>query len=579
MASNGRIAHDLDEIADLLELEGANPFRVRAYRNAARTVRDHPQPLRDMARQGEDLRALKGIGNDIAAQIAAKLEGGEMDALLELRERVPTGLLEVTRVQGVGPKRARRLHAELGVDGLDALERAARDGRIAALSGFGPTSQAKILDGVASARQAATRRRRAVAARALAPLLAWLHDAPATERVEVGGSFRRGRDTVRDLDLLAVSDAPEAVMAHVRDYEEVETVLAAGPDKTRLVLVGGLQVDLRVVPEASFGAAWIYFTGSKAHNVRLRGRAGEMGASLNEYGLHASDGEAPAADARDEAAVYAALGLAWVPPELREDRGEIEAAAEGTLPELIEVGDLRSDLHLHTDWSDGRDALGTMLQAAGDRGLRAVAVTDHSPALAMTGGLDRAKLERQWQALDELEPVASGLEVLRGMEVDVLADGSLDMDDDMLDRMDVVIASVHGRLDLPEAEQTRRVLRALAHPAVNVLGHPTGRMLGRREGMALDLDAVTRAAQRYGVALEINANPARLDLDDVWARRARQVGAWIAVNTDAHAAADLDLAEHGVLQARRAWLRAEDVINTWPLPRLRRFLAKQDVRD
>ncbi|MDZ7708432.1 MAG: DNA polymerase/3'-5' exonuclease PolX [Trueperaceae bacterium] len=573
MASNARIAADLDEIADLLELQDANPFRVRAYRNAARTVRDADGPVRTRVEAGEDLRELPGIGKDIAAQIVRKVRGAEMDALAELRAAVPRGLLDVVRVPGVGPKKARALWSELGVESLDALEAAAKEGRIEALKGFGAKTQERIVQGVASVRRFAERRRRADAEAALVPLLAWLREDDAVQRLEVAGSFRRGRDTVGDVDLLVVTDDPTAVMARFRDYEETETVLGSGEDKTSLVLADGLQVDLRAVSAAAFGAALLYFTGSKAHNVRLRRRANERDATLNEYGLWTADGGERIAGA-DEEEVYEALGLPWIPPELREDRGEIEAAEERRLPRLIRADDVVADLHTHSDWSDGSATLREMQEAAAARGLAVLAVTDHSPALKMTGGLDRDKLLRQWEALDELDGAVPGLTVLRGMEVDILADGTLDMDDDLLARMDVVVVSVHGRFELDEARQTERVVTALAHPSVNVLGHPTGRLLGQRDGFAIDLDAVIAAAREHDVALEINAHPARLDLDDRWARVAAKAGVPIAINTDAHAPAELGLLPHGVLQARRAWLEPRQVINTWPLPRLRRFLSK-----
>jgi len=574
MASNARIAADLDEIADLLELQDANPFRVRAYRNAARTVRDADAPIRARVEANEDLRELPGIGKDIAAQIVRKVEGHEMEALVELRGKVPRGLLDVVRVPGVGPKKARALWSELGVASLDALDAAAREGRIADLKGFGAKTQERIVQGVASVRRFAERRRRADAEAALTPLLAWLREDAAVARLEVAGSVRRGRDTVGDVDLLVVSDDPTRVMARFRDYEEVETVLGTGESKTSLALADGLQVDLRAVDAAAFGAALLYFTGSKAHNVRLRLRAQERDATLNEYGLWSEDGIERIAGASEEE-VYEALDLPWIPPELREDRGELEAAEERRLPLLIGVDDIVADLHTHSEWSDGSGTLREMQEAAVARGLEVLAVTDHSPALKMTGGLDRDKLLRQWEALDRLEGVVSGLTVLRGMEVDILADGMLDMDDDLLERMDVVVVSVHGRFELDEARQTERVVAALAHPSVNVLGHPTGRLLGQRDGFAIDLDAVIAAALEHDVALEINAHPARLDLDDRWARVAAKAGVPISINTDAHAPSELGLLAHGVLQARRAWLEPRHVVNTWPLSRLRRFLKKQ----
>ena len=593
--TNAAVAVRLERLADLLEIDGANPFRVRAYRQAADTVAAHPESLADLVARGTDLTQLRGIGKDLAAAITALFESGQIPALVEVSERVPVGLLDVVRVPGVGPKRAAALWRELGVTSLDDLERAAREGRVAELAGLGAKTQAKVLAGVAQVRRQAGRMRLGDAEAAVEPLLAAVRAAPGVARVEMAGSLRRGRATVGDVDLLAVADDPAGAMAALREHHDVAEVLGSGETKTSVRLDGDLQVDLRVVAEASFGAAWQYFTGSKAHNVALRQRAIERGLRLSEYGLfrddRAAEGGTPGDDpergeriaGRDEAKVYRALGLAWVPPELREDRGELAAAAEDRLPRLLEHGDVRGDLHLHTSWSDGTASIREMRAACAARGYAYLAVTDHSQALRMTGGLDAAKLARQWQELDEIEAEA-GVDaedhdarptILRGLEVDILRDGTLDLDDDWLARLDVVVVSVHGHLDLPLRQQTDRVLRALQHPLVNVLAHPTGRLLGGREGIALDLDAVFEAAAANGVALECNASPYRLDLGDVELMRAVAAGCRVAVNSDAHTPTGLDAMRYGVTTARRAWLGPEQVVNAWPLERLRAFLAKR----
>jgi len=586
--TNAAVATRLERLADLLEIDGANPFRVRAYRQAAETVAAHPESLADLVARGTDLTQLKGIGKDLAAAMTALFESGQLPALVEVSERVPVGLLDVVRVPGVGPKRAAALWRELGVTSLDDLDRAAREGRVAELAGFGAKTQAKLLAGVAQVRRQAGRMRLGDAEAAVEPLLAALRAAPGVARAEVAGSLRRGRATVGDVDLLAVADDPAGAMAAVREHHDVAEVLGSGETKTSVRLDGDLQVDLRVVAEASFGAAWQYFTGSKAHNVALRQRAIERGLRLSEYGLFRDDG-APGDDpergeriaGRDEAEVYRALGLVWVPPELREDRGEVAAAAEDRLPRLLEHGDVRGDLHLHTGWSDGTASIREMRAACAARGYAYLAVTDHSQALRMTGGLDAAKLARQWQELDEIEAEdrADGARptILRGLEVDILRNGTLDLDDDWLARLDVVVVSVHGHLDLPQRQQTDRVVRALEHPLVNVLAHPTGRLLGAREGIALDLDAVFEAAAANGVALECNASPYRLDLGDVELMRAVAAGCRVAVNSDAHTPAGLDAMRYGVTTARRAWLGPEQVVNAWPLERLRDFLAKRQT--
>jgi len=591
--ANAAVAARLARLADLLEIEGANVFRVRAYRAAAETIDAHPEPIADLLARGGDLTELKGVGKDLAAAIAALFDQGEIPALREVTERVPVGLLDVVRVPGVGPKRAATLWRELGVTSLDDLDRAARAGRVAALGGFGEKTQAKVLAGVAQVRRQGGRMRLGDAEAAIATLLDALRRAEGVERVEVAGSLRRGRATVGDVDLLAVTAAPAGAMAALREHPDVAEVLGSGDTKTSVRLEGDLQVDLRVVPSASFGAAWQYFTGSKTHNVALRQRAVDRGLRLSEYGLfRGGEGDHPERGERlagaDEVGVYRALGLAWVPPELREDRGELAAAAEGRLPRLLELGDLRGDLHMHSTWSDGSADVRAMRAACAERGYAYMAITDHSQALRMTGGLDAAKLARQWAEFDEIlaedDERAAGERggagkplpvLLRGLEVDILKDGRLDLGDEALARLDLVIVSVHSHLDLPQAQQTERVVRALQHPEVNVLAHPTGRLLGGREGMDLDLDAVFQAAAAHGVALECNASPYRLDLGDVELMRAVAAGCNVAINTDAHAVAGLDDMRYGVATARRAWLGREQVVNAGSLQGVRAFLAKR----
>jgi DNA polymerase (family X) len=576
--SNHEIAARLERVADLLDIDGANVFRVRAYRNAAQLIDAHPEAFADLLTQGTDLTTIKGIGKDLAAGIAALFAEGELPVWRELIARVPLGLLEVTRVPGVGPKRANALWKTLGVTSLDDLERAAAEGRVAELAGFGAKTQVKILAGIAQVRRYVGRHRRAEVEVALAPILARLRAVPGVTRLEVAGSWRRAAATVGDVDILACTDDAPALMAALQQHPSVAEVLAAGETKSSVRLEGDLQVDLRVVPAASFGAAWQYFTGSKAHNVALRQRAQAQGLSLSEYGLvpqGGSPGVAAVAGA-EEADVYRALGLAWIPPELREQRGEIEAAAAGTLPTLLRLADLRGDLHMHSDWSDGRDSLRAMRAACAALGYAYHAISDHSQALRMTGGLDAEKLARQWVELDALdaEAPAGAPRTLRSLEVDILRDGTLDLDEAWLARLDLVIVAVHSHLDLPQAEQTKRVLRALEHPQVNILAHPTGRLLGSREGMAIDLDAIYALAAERQVALECNASPYRLDLDDVALMRAKAAGCKLVINTDAHAVAGLQELRFGVETARRAWLAPADVINSYPLEALERFLAK-----
>jgi DNA polymerase (family X) len=572
---NDDIALRLERLADLLELTGANPFRVRAYRTAAETIAAHDVRVADLPPEG--LLALKGVGKDLAQAVRDLVEHGEIPQLAELEREVPLGLLDVKRVPGVGPKRAAAVWQALGVTGLDDLEREGRAGRLAGLPGFGEKSQAKILAGIVRVRAHQGRLRLVDAEVAVVPLIAALEEAPGVVRLDVAGSYRRGRETVGDLDVLAEANDPEPVMAALRGYHGVAEVQGTGPTKTSVVLAGGVQVDLRVVEREAYGAALLYFTGSKAHNVELRSRAAERGLRLSEYGLFevGDDGEIGrrvAGATEDE--VYRALGLESIPVELREARGEIEAAADGTLPRLLTHEDLRGDLHLHTTWSDGLGSVAEMVAACEARGYAYMAITDHSQALRMTGGLDAAKLARQWEALDAFAAEHDGITILRGLEVDIRKDGTLDLDDEWLARLDLVIVSVHSFFDLSPAAQTARIVAALEHPEVNVLAHPTGRVLARRDGYDLDLDEVFAAAAAHRVAVELNASPSRLDLGDVPLMRALAAGCQVAVNTDAHAVAGLDDMRFGVVTARRAWATPEHVVNAWPLDRLQAFLAK-----
>lgn len=576
---NAEIAERLARTAALLEIDGANAFRVRAYRNGAESVAAHPASLAQMVMDGVDLTTLKGIGKDLAAGIATLVREGRLPQLDALSERVPLGLLDVVQVPGVGPKRAHTLWQQRDVRDLDSLEQVARAGRVADLSGFGATTERKILAGIESVRRHRGRFRLGDADALVQPLLALVAGAPGVQRAAVAGSLRRGREDIGDVDIVVSADEPTPVMQVLTSAPAVEEVLGSGDTKTSVRLSGGLQVDLRVVRDESFGAALAYFTGSKAHNVAMRQRAIDQGLKLSEYGLERTEGGERLAGA-EEHDVYRALGLAWVPPELREDRGEIAAAADGTLPALVTEDDVRGDLHLHTTWSDGVDSVEAMLARARERGYAYLAVTDHSQALRMTGGLDAAKLARQWEALDALDderrdrgdeaPV-----LLRGLEVDILKDGSLDLDDAWLERLDIVIASVHSHFDLSQAQQTERIVRALQHPQVNVLAHPTGRLLGRRDGYDVDLDEVAAVAAAQQVAVECNASPYRLDLGDVDLMRVVRAGCTVVIDSDAHSVAGLDDMRFGVLTARRAWLESGHVLNTWPLERVRAFLAKE----
>jgi DNA polymerase (family X) len=581
---NVRIALTLSEIADLLEIRGSNPFRIRAYRNAARTVQTHDRALHRMVEAGEDLTTLPGVGKDMAGHITEMVQAGSCALFDELCEEIPRALVTLVKLPGVGPKKAKVLWEVLGIESVDALQEAGEAGRIAGLPGFGAKTEAKILAGIEEHRRFSARHRLVDADRIVHPLLAYLRDAPGLERLEVAGSYRRRRETVGDIDLLAVAADFAPVMERFLAYPGIERELAGGETKGSVMLGGGLQVDLRVMERESYGAALVYFTGSKEHNVRLRSRAQKRGLRLSEYGVFevadgkgddpgdAEAGRRVAGETEEE--VYAALGLPWVAPELREDRGEVQAAEEGRLPQLVEIGDLVGDLHMHSTWSDGKATIAEMAVACVARGYRYMAITDHSKVLAMTNGLDARRLREQWEEIAEVQEAHPEIRILRGQEVDILADGTLDLEDEMLEALDIVIVSVHSRFRLDRGAQTERVVRALQHPQVNVLAHPTGRLINRREPYDIDLDAVFEAASENGVIVELNSNPHRLDLSDVHLAAARRRGLRIMINSDSHSPDNLDLIRYGVEQARRAWLEPADVVNTLKLDELLSVLAK-----
>jgi len=577
---NPQIARVFEEVADVLEIQGANPFRIRAYRNAVRTVEGQATPLRRMVEEGRPLTELPGIGKEMAAHIQEMVETGTLGFRDELLAAVPRSLIELMRLPGLGPRKARKLWDDLQIGSVDALEEAAKAGRIAAVPGFGAKTQEKILAGIAEHRQHASRMLLSAAERSVEPLLAYLRELPALARLEVAGSYRRRRETVGDIDLLAIAARPAeaaAIMEHFRCYGQVDKILMAGETRSSIVLGSGLQVDLRVVPPECYGAALVYFTGSKEHNVKLRRRAVEQGLRISEYGVFKVEDEGKEGECiagREEADVYAAVGLPFIPPEMREDRGEIEAAAAGRLPRLLRREDLRGDLHMHSTWSDGRDTIEDMVQACTDRGYEYMVISDHSKALAMTNGLDAYRLRLQWKEIDGIQRRHPEIRILKAMEIDILADGSLDLEDEMLAGLDLVLVSLHSRLDLPEAEQTARVLRALEHPEVNIFCHPTARLINRRKPAALDVDTVLRRAAELGVAVELNSNPHRLDLKDSHLMLARSLGCKIVVSTDSHRTGELDLLRYGVEQARRAWLEPGNVLNTLPLEEMLRAFER-----
>jgi DNA polymerase (family 10) len=567
---NVAIARLLNEIADLLEIKGENPFKVRAYRNGASTVLDCPERVADLV--PDRIRELPGIGKDLAGRIREAVETGAITYHAELAAEFPPGLLDILRLQGVGPKTAALLYRALGVASLDQLEAAAREGRIRSVKGMGAKKEALVLKAIEERRRFAGRHLSADARLAADALVDYLRPHAPSATLDIVGSLRRGVETCGDIDLL-VSGADAGIMDAFVRHPHVERVLGRGETKSSVLLARGIQADLRLVAPESRGAALQYFTGSKAHNIALRDRALSRGMKLNEYGLfRAESGERVGGTTEEE--IYAALDLPWVAPELRELRGELEAAAMARLPRLVEVSDIRGDLHMHTVATDGRDDIETMARAASALGYEYIAITDHSQALAMANGLDEARALEHAARVREVSGRVDGITLLAGIECDILPDGRLDLADDCLAQLDLVVASVHSAFGQDEREMTARIVAAIENPWVDVLAHPTGRLLLRRDGYALDLEQVFAAAARHGVALEINAQVDRLDLGDTQARLARDRGVPIVVSTDAHSHKALPLMRWGVTVARRAWLEPGDVLNARPLEEFRAALRR-----
>lgn len=566
---NEDVAAIFDEMADLLEIEGDNPYRVRAYRNAARTVRHLGRELADMVERGEDLTRLPGIGKELAAKIREIVATGHARALDKLHRRVPASLEALLKIPGLGPKRVRALYHELHIKSLKQLEDAVRRGRLRQLPGFGPKTEQRILENLAAHRTAEKRFLHSVARRYAEPLVAWLRDTPGVDRVVVAGSYRRGKETVGDLDILVTVRGNSPVMQRFTEYDEVADVVSRGTTRSTVYLRCGLQVDLRVVEQASFGAALHYFTGSRAHNIAIRHLGQQRGLKINEYGVFR--GERRIAGESEES-VYASVDLPWIPPELREARGEIEAAREGRLPRLIERADLRGDLHCHTRATDGTASIKAMARAAREAGLEYLAITDHSRRLTVAHGLDEKALRRQMEEIDRLNETLEGITLLKGIEVDILEDGSLDLPPDVLCELDLVVAAVHSAFRLSRRRQTERILRAMDSPCFSILAHPSGRLLGEREACELDMERILDAARDRGCFVELNSQPQRLDLTDDHCLLAREKGVLVAIDSDAHQPGDFALLDGGIRQARRGWLEKGHVLNTLPLKTLRRKL-------
>jgi DNA polymerase (family X) len=571
--NNRELAETFQLIGDLMEIKGEIIYKILAYRKASDSLLNLGRDINDVYRKGE-LTSIPGVGKAIAEKIQELLDTGKLEFLEKLKQEVPAGLAEMLKVPDLGPKKVALFWKEAGIDSLAKLESAARAGELRKLPGMGEKSEAKILAGIAALGRRTQRHPLETAYPAALELLAYLRQISGVVAAEAAGSLRRMRPTVGDLDILAASSDPQQVMEAFVTHPQVLEVTGHGEMKSSVEFQNGLRAQLWVQPPERFGTALVYATGSKDHNVRLRELALDMGLSLSEKSFLKEDGSEITCATEEE--VYQVLGLPWIPPELREDRGEVQAAKAGQLPQLLERDHIISELHTHSTWSDGKNSIREMALAARERGLKVLAVTDHSAGLGITGGLS---IEQLWEQRAEIEAVqkelGDSLRLLHGTEVEIKADGELGFPDEVLAKLDIVIASIHVGLRQPREQITARMLKALRNPHVDIIGHPTGRLIPNREGADLDMEAVFAAAAEEGVALEINAHPRRLDLEDIYARRAIEKGIHLSVNTDAHSPADLDLIDFGIATARRGWVQPQDVLNAWEPERLLAWLAER----
>ncbi|MFP4432735.1 MAG: DNA polymerase/3'-5' exonuclease PolX [Spirochaetaceae bacterium] len=571
---NRDIVSILNEVADLLDIQGANAFRVRSYRNAARTVEDLDREVSDLIESGKDLSELPDIGQSIADKLTEIVETGRLQQLDELKEEMDEDVTELLRIENLGPARAGTLYRELGISDAQGVLEAAEAGRIAELDGFGEKTQEQLAEDARRYVESGTRDRILLGETdaVVEPLLEYLTNRKSIDRAVAAGSYRRRKETIGDLDIVAVCEDPDRAMEDFVAYDRVEKVVSQGSTKSTVVLASGLQVDLRAVAEESFGSALYYFTGSKEHNIATRRLAQERGLKINEYGVHEGDKQIAG---KTEEEVFGTIDLPYIPPELRENRGEIEAAQKNELPDLLEFEDIRGDIHMHTTATDGKASIEEMAEAAKALGYDYLAITDHSQRVRMAGGLDPDGVEEQLERIAAAGEKVDGIRILSGIEVDILEDGSLDLPDDVLEKLDVVIGSIHYNRNLSEKKMTERLVKAIEHPLLGIVGHPTGRMIGKREPYAFDFEEVFKAAARHGVVMEINANPERLDLGDTAARAAKENGVAVSVSSDAHSPGGLRNMSYGVDTARRGWIEARDVVNTRSAKDLLKALRKK----
>ena len=568
---NEDVAAVFEEMADLLEIEEANPFRVRAYRNAARTIRGLSRELEQLIADGKDLTDLPGIGKDLAAKINEILQTGKVKALEKLHKEVPPSVEELLKIPGLGSRRVKHLYHEMGIQNQDQLETAASSGKLRTFPGFGVKLEQNILENIAALRSPEKRFLRNIAITYAEPLVQYLEKDKTVKNVVIAGSYRRGMESVGDLDILVTAAKTGRIMERFIKYEEVKHIVSKGPARATVILNCGLQVDLRLVPEQSFGSALHYFTGSKAHNIRIRHMAQQQGLKINEYGVFRKSKHVAG---KTEESVFRSVGLAFIPPELREDRGEIKAALNHELPDLVKPEDIKGDLHTHTSATDGRANIRAMAMAAGKQGFKYLAITDHSRHLAVAHGLKPEHLLKQMDEIDKLNSGLKGITLLKGIEVDILEDGTLDLPDDVLSKLDLVIGAIHSKFNLSRKKQTGRILRAMDNRYFSILAHPSGRLLFEREPCDIDLEKIIRHARERGCFIELNSQPQRLDLADIYCQLARSEGVLISINSDAHSENGFNNIRFGIEQGRRGWLEKKDVLNTRSLNALRCLLQQ-----
>ncbi|MCF7886646.1 MAG: DNA polymerase/3'-5' exonuclease PolX [Candidatus Marinimicrobia bacterium] len=559
--NNNYIADVIQEYGDMLDLDGANPFKIRAYRQAARRIRSITRELAEMVEEGENLQQFSGIGEGIAEKIVEIVQKGKFHQLEEIKNKIPSGLLEVMSLEGLGPERVKKLYKELDIENIDDLERAINKGKIRELEGFGKKTEENIKKSIKQKEQQGNRLFYNRAEEYTQPLLEYMRKLESTNRLAVAGSYRRKKETVGDIDILATGKDSEVIMDHFVAYEDVEDIISKGDTKSSVHLRGGLQVDLRVVAEESYGAALNYFTGSQDHNIQTRHIAREKGLKLNEYGVfRESNQKSIAGETEDE--VYQALGLPYIVPELRENRGEIEAARNNNLPQLIERKDLKGDLQMHSQYSDGGATIEEMAQAAQELGHEYIGITDHSQRVTIANGLDADELAKEIDEIDRINEKFDDFRIFKSVEVDILEDGSLDLPNSILKRLDLRVCCIHYKFNLPREKQMLRILRAMDNPYFNIFGHPTAREINKRPPIDVDMGKIMDAALDKGVYLELNSSPKRLDLNDIHCKMAKERGLKIVISTDAHNPSQLPNLRYGINQARRGWLESEDVLNT-----------------